>query len=292
MATCYICGKSHAEYRRTVPIGSSYRTSYSSRGRNYNSSSVQYGRRSVCARCAFNIDYNNKRSAGIILSVFLGGLLIAIGIVCGIILEYKITYNQGISCIFFGLLISILGIVLTQWKANKWKEENEGKYIDSYEIIQQEKLQKSIERENKKKQQFIEKQQALANILEAFKDDMQAEVSFLSSKANSFSKEHEACNDDTIEQIDVIIEDIRAFANETKTEYKKVENKYSQLVKQITELGFENDENNYIQIAANVKNSIIDTVVNSLLNQCTEQENRMLQEKVKLLQKNSTTKIE
>lgn len=292
MATCYICGKSHAEYRRTVPIGSSYRTSYSSRGRNYNSSSVQYGRRSVCARCAFNIDYNNKRSAGIILSVFLGGLLIAIGIVCGIILEYKITYNQGISCIFFGLLISILGIVLAQWKANKWKEENEGKYIDSYEIIQQEKLQKSIERENKKKQQFIEKQQALANILDAFKDDMQAEVSFLSSKANAFSKEHEACNDDTIEQIDVIIEDIRAFANETKTEYKKVENKYSQLVKQITELGFENDDNNYIQIAANVKNSIIDTVIKSLLNQCTEQENRMLQEKVKLLQNNSTTKIE
>lgn len=182
MATCYICGKSHAEYRRNVPTGTSYRTSCSSRGRSYNSSSVRYGRRSVCAHCAFKIDYNNKRSTGFILSGIFGGTLIGIGILCGIILHYKITYNQGIGCIFFGLLISILGISLTQRKANKWKEENEGEYIDSYEIIQQEKLQKSIERENKKKQKLPDATQKRIRELEQFDKELKQDLKIVMSK--------------------------------------------------------------------------------------------------------------
>lgn len=292
MANCYICGKSHAEYRRNVPTGTSYRTSYSSRGRSYNSSSVRYGRRSVCAHCAFNIDYNNKRSAGFILSGLLGGSLISIGVLCGIILHYKITYNQGIGCIFLGLLISILGISLTQRKANKWKEENEREYIDSYEIIQQEKLQKSIERENKKKQKFAERQQTLINIFNTFKDEMQTEINYLSSKADAFSKEHEDCKDDTIEQIDEILADIRSFANEMQLECKKIEDSYSQLLNQTKKLGFDSEDNNYLQVAANVKNSIIDNTIKSLLNQCREHENNMLQEKITLLQDSYPTKAD
>ena len=288
MATCYICGKSHAEYRRNVPTGTSYRTSCSSRGRSYNSSSVRYGRRSVCAHCAFNIDYNNKRSTGFILSFLFGGSLIAIGVLCGIIFQYKISYNQGIGCVFLGLLILILGSALTQRKANKWKEENEGKYIDSYEIIQQEKLQKSIERENKKKQKFAERQQTLINILNTFKDKMQTEIKFLVSKAEVFSKEHENCKDDTIEQIDGVIKDITSFADEMKSEYKKVENEYSQLIRQIKNLELESEADNYVQTIVNLKVYVIDTI-NQLLNQCREQENMMLQEKIKFLQNSSTT---
>lgn len=292
MANCYICGKSHAEYRRNVPTGTSYRTSYSSRGRSYNSSSVRYGRRSVCAHCAFKIDYNNKRSTGFILSSIFGGTLIGIGILCGIILHYKITYNQGIGCIFFGLLISILGISLTQRKANKWKEENEGEYIDSYEIIQQEKLQKSIERENKKKQKFAERQQTLINILNTFKDEMQSEINFLVSRAEVFSKEHEDCKNDTIEEIDEILADIRAFANEMQLECKKIEDSYSELLTQTKKLGFDTEDNNYIQLAANIKNSIIDSTIKSLLDQCRENENNMLQEKIQLLQNGYPTKVD
>ena len=292
MANCYICGKSHAEYRRNVPTGTSYRTSYSSRGRSYNSSSVRYGRRSVGAHCAFKIDYNNKRSTGFILSSIFGGTLIGIGILCGIILHYKITYNQGIGCIFFGLLISILGISLTQRKANKWKEENEGEYIDSYEIIQQEKLQKSIERENKKKQKFAERQQTLINILNTFKDEMQSEINFLVSRAEVFSKEHEDCKNDTIEEIDEILADIRAFANEMQLECKKIEDSYSELLTQTKKLGFDTEDNNYIQLAANIKNSIIDSTIKSLLDQCRENENNMLQEKIQLLQNGHPTKVD
>lgn len=292
MANCYICGKPHAEYRRNVPTGTSYRTSYSSRGRSYNSSSVRYGRRSVCAHCAFKIDYNNKRSTGFILSSIFGGTLIGIGILCGIILHYKITYNQGIGCIFFGLLISILGISLTQRKANKWKEESEGEYIDSYEIIQQEKLQKSIERENKKKQKFAERQQTLINILNTFKDEMQSEINFLVSRAEVFSKEHEDCKNDTIEEIDEILADIRAFANEMQLECKKIEDLYSELLTQTKKLGFDTEDNNYIQLAANIKNSIIDSTIKSLLDQCRENENNMLQEKIQLLQKGHPTKVD
>lgn len=288
MANCYICGKPHAEYRRNVPTGTSYRTSYSSRGRSYNSSSVRYGRRSVCAHCAFNIDYNNKRSTGFILSFLFGGSLIAIGVLCGIIFQYKISYNQGIGCVFLGLLILILGSALTQRKANKWKEENEREYIDSYEIIQQEKLQKSIERENKKKQKFAERQQTLINILNTFKDKMQTEIKFLVSKAEVFSKEHENCKDDTIEQIDGVIKDITLFADEMKSEYKKVENEYSQLIRQIKNLELESEADDYVQTIVNLKVHVVNTI-NQLLNQCREQENIMLQEKIKFLQNSSTT---
>ena len=211
---------------------------------------------------------------------------------CGIILHYKITYNQGIGCIFFGLLISILGISLTQRKANKWKEESEGEYIDSYEIIQQEKLQKSIERENKKKQKFAERQQTLINILNTFKDEMQSEINFLVSRAEVFSKEHEDCKNDTIEEIDEILADIRAFANEMQLECKKIEDSYSELLTQTKKLGFDTEDNNYIQLAANIKNSIIDSTIKSLLDQCRENENNMLQEKIQLLQKGHPTKVD
>lgn len=130
MANCYICGKSPATYRRTVVTGTSHRTSYSSRGTNWNSSSIRQGFRSVCAQCALNIDYNNKKSGGLFLSVFMGGLMIlpAIFYVIGYnFFHFSSTQIWGIA--FTGIATCIIGIIITNNNANKWREENRNKYL-------------------------------------------------------------------------------------------------------------------------------------------------------------------
>ena len=65
MGTCYICGKEHVDYRRTVHTGNSYRTGISSRGRVHTSVASHSGVRTVCASCALSIDYNAKKNAEI-----------------------------------------------------------------------------------------------------------------------------------------------------------------------------------------------------------------------------------
>ena len=73
-----------------------------------------------------------------------------------------------------------------------------------------------------------------------------------------------------------------------KSEYKKVENEYSQLIRQIKNLELESEADNYVQTIVNLKVHVVNTI-NQLLNQCREQENIMLQEKIKFLQNSSTT---
>jgi len=136
MATCYICGRSPALYRRNVVTGTSHRMTTSSRGTNWNSTSVRQGVRSVCAECALNIDFNNKRGGGIFLSIFLGGLL----------LIPSILYLAGVNFLHLsgsqiggltvtGLLICVIGSIIANNNAKKWKEENIGKYLGTTTTI-------------------------------------------------------------------------------------------------------------------------------------------------------------
>jgi hypothetical protein len=64
MASCYHCGKSGADYRRTVTTGFS-RSSWVSK-RSYGSgSSTSYGLRTLCENCAFQNDKSKSRSSAI-----------------------------------------------------------------------------------------------------------------------------------------------------------------------------------------------------------------------------------
>ena len=134
MATCYICGKSHAEYRRTVQTGNSNRMGVSSRGRTSTSTTVHYGVRSVCAKCALNIDYKNKKNKGawgFVLGAFLFGLSIFICFVHG---EY---FNLGIFGVALGISFCIVPYYISCKKADIWYKENCDKYFDEYDLRQQ-----------------------------------------------------------------------------------------------------------------------------------------------------------
>ena len=130
MASCYICGRSPAEYRRTVTTGTSYRMTSSSRGTNWNSTSVRQGTRRVCAECALKIDYNNKKGGGIFFSIFLGGILLIPGIlyITGINFLHLSSAQMG-GLTFTGIVICVVGSIISCTNANKWKEENESKYL-------------------------------------------------------------------------------------------------------------------------------------------------------------------
>ncbi len=73
MASCYLCGRSGSEYRRTVHTGHSFGTfvskrSYGSSSRNY------YGLRTVCENCAASID----KWKAIKTTLFLAGLALVL----------------------------------------------------------------------------------------------------------------------------------------------------------------------------------------------------------------------
>ena len=133
MATCYICGKSHATYRRSVKTGTSYSSTYSSRGTNWNTSSVRYGVRSVCASCAYRIDYNNIRSTGLARSFLFGILGIAPTIIRAIEIHNKGDSNisntiAGISFVI-GAIICFICFIRTSNNLDK-QEKLKYTYFD------------------------------------------------------------------------------------------------------------------------------------------------------------------
>lgn len=55
MATCYLCGRAGADFRRTVETGRSHGYYYGKRSTSY-STRTYTGLRTVCEDCAFDID--------------------------------------------------------------------------------------------------------------------------------------------------------------------------------------------------------------------------------------------
>jgi len=139
MATCYICGKSHAEYRRSVHVGNSYRTGFSFRGRVSSSTTSHYGVRSVCASCALSIDYNNRKNSGN-WGWGIGGALIGISI-----LILFVNVAIGFCGISLGVLIGYLASSHAHKAADEWYQANSNNYVDIYDLQQKEKVQQLVQ---------------------------------------------------------------------------------------------------------------------------------------------------
>lgn len=114
MGTCYICGKPHVNYRRTVTVGNSTRYSISSKGRSSTSYGLYYGTRTVCAKCALDIDYSNqKNKINIYSGISIAGFLVVFILpFIGMFLDldsWKHTYTK-IMCIYSAIVL-ILAII-------------------------------------------------------------------------------------------------------------------------------------------------------------------------------------
>lgn len=72
MASCYLCGSSGAQYRRTVHTGSSYGITWGKKSSS-RSSRQYYGLRTVCEDCAARVDKMN--------AIFTTLFLIAIAVI-------------------------------------------------------------------------------------------------------------------------------------------------------------------------------------------------------------------
>ena len=136
MGTCYICGKQHVNYRREVNVGNSIRNSFSSKGRSSTSIGSYYGKRTVCAKCALDIDYSNQMKMNIYLGMGIFGIIVIFILpIIGIMNENFIN-----MCICSALILipSVILIDKGQKKAKKkadiWYQENKDKYIDEIDI--------------------------------------------------------------------------------------------------------------------------------------------------------------
>lgn len=194
-----------------------------------------------------------------------------------VIFEYTFLHYYSVECIVLGIAILICGIVITVIRANRWKKKNKEKYLDSYDVMQQEK-------ENRENQKFSEIKPVLLGILDAFENDRQIQINTLSSKAELFTKEHQHINVDTIELVNKAIKDVADFADEIKAEQKKADERLSALKKQLKDLGVEKYYEEEIMQTAARENAVVINIVNQLLNHCRDNENLLLQEKIKLLQ--------
>lgn len=73
MANCYLCGQRNADYRRTVNTGSSVGTYYGKRSTS-TSTRKYYGLRSLCDKCASEVDLGRAKSrliSAIIITIIL-----------------------------------------------------------------------------------------------------------------------------------------------------------------------------------------------------------------------------
>lgn len=122
LARCYICDSPNANFRRTVHTGISYGGGINSRGTSYSSARAYYGKRSVCAKCAFKIDYNEQKQkyywSWLLPSLFLGGATVA---QCLGEAEWAIPLWIGV------IVLSIIAGIITyigKGKVDDWAKEN------------------------------------------------------------------------------------------------------------------------------------------------------------------------
>ena len=277
MATCYICGKSHAEYRRTVQTGNSNRVGVSSRGRMSTFTTAHYGVRTVCAKCALEIDYKNKKNAGawgIVLGVFVG--VGAIGIMI-ILPEYQI---MGIIGIIASVLLGYLPTSSAHKKAAVWYSENSDKYIDSYDLDQQIKLQqknlKQVENRNRKRDMF----QEMGN---AFGARIEQELKLLYSKADLLKATFNDKTINTVEESDKILETVKKLESETKLQGKELQNLCNETIKNLKKFDFDQKFLDDFILSVEEVRVQASNAINEFINEIKSAENQLIQGKTTLL---------
>lgn len=277
MATCYICGKSHAEYRRSVYTGNSNRVGISSGGRIHTSTTAHYGLRTVCARCALDIDYRKRKNAG--------NWGIGVGIVL-VILSFPFFSIAPVFSYCSLILGSLLGIApcsIAHKKAENWYKENCEKYIDAYDIQQElkqrQKSIKQLENQNNQKSVFQE-------LGKSFGARIEQEMKLLAAKADLLNATFDNKTINNIEECDKILATLKTLESEANAQDKQIQTLCNDYIKQCKKFDFNNRFiEDFLSSIENVRIQCINTV-NEFLSQIKASENQLLQAKITIIESN------
>ena len=274
MATCYICGKSHAEYRRSVHVGNSNRVGITSRGRINSSTTAHYGVRSVCAKCALDIDYHKRKDAG--------NWGIGVGAFFVIFAIPMFTPAPAVAAcsLILGVILLIAPYSIAHSNAEDWYKENSEKYVDSYDLERQIKLNyqtaKQIENQTKQKDTF----QEMAN---AFGARIEQEMKLIDSKAGLLNALFDNKTVNSIEECDKILATLKSLETEGKAQHKELQTFCNDYIKQIKQFDFDKKFiEDFISTIEKVKMKSLNAV-NEFINEIKAGENQLLQAKINII---------
>lgn len=298
MGTCYICGKQRVNYRRTVQTGSRY--GYSSRGTAYTSTSQ--GMRTVCASCALDIDFKNKRHAmnakkavGIVVlalcAVFAPIIFIEMFATDGIFPRYTAYFKiimtaSTVLALIAGIVFIVLGVKSAHKKADVWYLQNKEKYIDdayAKKAAMLEQSTKAVEQKNKTDEIIAPMRQAASIILNRVSQEME----ILNAKANFINANYGTLNLATEQDCDNVLNDLKKYEIEmvkSKEDVSKLCNEYiTQCKKYDVPQEIINDFTENVTKAE----AMYANIANTFINQLKEGENQILQSKINILKQKS-----
>jgi uncharacterized protein (DUF983 family) len=295
MGTCYICGKQHVNYRRTVTVGNSTRYSISSKGRSSTSYGLYYGTRTVCAKCALDIDYSNQKNK---INIYSGISIVAFFLVfilpfIGMLLDtdsWEHTYTK-IMCVcsaivlILDIIFLVKGIKEAKKRADIWFQENKNQYVDEIDIqimMQQKLLEERKQIENQKNNSRLEHlEQQLQESSSIFNERLNQEISVITNKQELLNTQLHSV-EETEEKLSAAIKILEDFEKEVQKNLKTVNKLCDDYIKQCKSLVW--DKKLLPSILENIEANRAHKInyLNALISSIKENENNALKKIVDL----------
>lgn len=298
MGTCYICGKPHVNYRRTVTVGNSTRYSISSKGRSSTSYGLYYGTRTVCAKCALDIDYSYQKSKiNIYSGISIAGFLVVFILpFIGMLLDtdpWEHTYIK-IMCVcsaivlILAIIFLVKGIKEAKKRADLWFQENKNQYVDEIDIQimkQQKLLEERKQIENQKISEYNSRlehlEQQLQESSSIFNERLNQEISVITNKQELLNTQLHSV-EETEEKLSAAIKILEDFEKEVQKNLKTVNNLCDDYIKQCKSLVW--DKKLLPPILENIEANRAHKInyLNALISSIKENENNALKKIVDL----------
>lgn len=295
MGTCYICGKQHVDYRRNVEVGQSLHQSVSSKGTIRTSGGSYYGTRTVCAKCALDIDYKRKKSAPNAFSVFgriILFILILIFCVFFVLEEETKSFILKISTplLIISIISLVKGIKQSRRIADEWYQKNKDEYIDDIDIAYQEQQKRLEEKHRIEEQKVAEYNSRLQNLNKqlqesssVFNERLNQEIAVINNKVELANQKFH-CVEETEDELKECLKELENLENEMQKSLKSVNKICDDYVKQCKSLVW--DKKLLPPITENIEANRAQKInyLNSLISSVKEHENKFLKALIALKQ--------
>lgn len=287
MANCYICGKPNVNYKRNVHTGNSYRTTLSMRGNAYLSQSAHYGTRTVCAKCALNIDrkMNSNPHWIFILLLVLIGLSPSIfaflpGFISNFPLKGLIPIGIGWFCV--GILVFIAAKIDGKQRGERWYASNKNRYVDEVDIRQVLDKTKQDKVAFEEGEKLTEIQQSILSILEL----LSQEKNLLETKVKYINTNYESLNLCTVADCDKILAELKQYEADAIESKKSTLAQAESFIKQAKGFTLKSELLDYALKPVNDSMLVYSNMVAQFSAGIRTAENQILQVKMKIMEQN------